>query len=122
MEANPDDLSNDKIKALADSDINRLSIGVQSFFDEDLVKFPLTLRNVRPGDRFNPLGMKGTQKVKDYFINNKIDKNKRGRCPIIISDKKIIWLAGYQIADRVKITSATRNVLKARFFLRKRDL
>ena len=37
LEANPDDLSNDKIKALADSDINRLSIGVQSFFDEDLV-------------------------------------------------------------------------------------
>ena len=37
LEANPDDLSNDKIEALAASDINRLSIGVQSFFDEDLV-------------------------------------------------------------------------------------
>jgi len=37
LEANPDDLSNKKIEALAASDINRLSIGVQSFFDEDLV-------------------------------------------------------------------------------------
>ncbi|MBO0591740.1 radical SAM family heme chaperone HemW [Cellulophaga sp. E16_2] len=36
LEANPDDLSEDKIRALSKSPINRLSIGVQSFFEEDL--------------------------------------------------------------------------------------
>lgn len=36
LEANPDDLSKEKIKELARSPINRLSIGVQSFFEEDL--------------------------------------------------------------------------------------
>ncbi len=36
LEANPDDLFSEKIKALSDSPINRLSIGVQSFFEEDL--------------------------------------------------------------------------------------
>ncbi len=36
LEANPDDLSNKKIKQLSDSPINRLSIGVQSFFEADL--------------------------------------------------------------------------------------
>ena len=36
LEANPDDLSEEKIKELAQSPINRLSIGVQSFYDEDL--------------------------------------------------------------------------------------
>lgn len=36
LEANPDDLSDKKINALADSSVNRLSLGVQSFFDEDL--------------------------------------------------------------------------------------
>ena len=36
LEANPDDLSEEKLKMLADSPINRLSIGVQSFFEEDL--------------------------------------------------------------------------------------
>lgn len=36
LEANPDDLSIERIKALADSQINRLSIGVQSFFEDDL--------------------------------------------------------------------------------------
>ena len=37
LEANPDDLTNIKIEELAKSPINRLSIGIQSFFDEDLV-------------------------------------------------------------------------------------
>ncbi|MCG8774120.1 radical SAM family heme chaperone HemW [Tenacibaculum finnmarkense] len=36
LEANPDDLSEEKILELANSPINRLSIGVQSFFEEDL--------------------------------------------------------------------------------------
>jgi oxygen-independent coproporphyrinogen-3 oxidase len=36
LEANPDDLKIDKIKELSDSPINRLSIGIQSFFDDDL--------------------------------------------------------------------------------------
>ena len=36
LEANPDDLSEAKIIALAESPINRLSIGIQSFFEEDL--------------------------------------------------------------------------------------
>ena len=36
LEANPDDLTNEKIKELAVSPVNRLSIGIQSFFEEDL--------------------------------------------------------------------------------------
>lgn len=36
LEANPDDLSSHKIKALGNSSINRLSIGIQSFYDQDL--------------------------------------------------------------------------------------
>lgn len=36
LEANPDDLSEEKLNQLANSPINRLSIGIQSFFEEDL--------------------------------------------------------------------------------------
>ena len=37
MEANPDDLQKNKVREFVDLGINRLSIGVQSFFDEDLL-------------------------------------------------------------------------------------
>lgn len=36
LEANPDDLNDERIKQLAELPINRLSIGIQSFFEEDL--------------------------------------------------------------------------------------
>ncbi len=37
LEANPDDLSEDKIFGLREAGINRLSLGIQSFYDEDLL-------------------------------------------------------------------------------------
>lgn len=37
LEANPDDLAREKLNALRQTDVNRLSIGIQSFFDEDLI-------------------------------------------------------------------------------------
>ena len=37
LEANPDDISEEKIREWLDTGINRLSIGVQSFFEEDLL-------------------------------------------------------------------------------------
>lgn len=36
LETNPDDLSSEKIRALRSTPVNRFSIGIQSFFDEDL--------------------------------------------------------------------------------------
>jgi len=49
LEANPDDLTEEKIKQLADSPINRLSIGIQSFFEEDL-KFMNRAHNAREAE------------------------------------------------------------------------
>jgi tRNA(Ile)-lysidine synthase len=85
----------------------------RAFFDMEKVKFPLILRNRRPGDRFTPLGMTGHQKVKDFFINRKVPGNQRKHCPLLLSREHIIWVAGYQIDDAVKVTSSTRNVLNA---------
>ncbi|MBW2367246.1 MAG: tRNA lysidine(34) synthetase TilS [Deltaproteobacteria bacterium] len=82
-----------------------------AFFDMDSLEFPLTIRNVRPGDRFQPLGMTGTQKVKKLFIDRKIPRTQRSRCPIVMSRGQIIWVAGHRIADPVKVTDMTRRIL-----------
>lgn len=84
-----------------------------AFFDLEKLVFPLTVRNVQPGDCFAPLGMKGHQKVKDFFINNKVPRKKRRSCPVVASGERIIWLAGYRTADSVKVTPDTTRVLKA---------
>jgi tRNA(Ile)-lysidine synthase len=87
------------------------------FFDKNKLSFPLTIRNFRPGDRFRPLGMTGTQKVKKYFIDKKIPRKERYRCPILLSQGKIIWVVGHRIDESVKVIPSTRKVLKVELFL-----
>ena len=88
-----------------------------AFFDMNHLTFPLLLRNSLPGDRFKPLGMQGTQKVKDFFINNKIPKEVRRRTPVLVSENAIVWIVGHRIDERAKVTQQTRNVLKIELFL-----
>jgi tRNA(Ile)-lysidine synthase len=88
-----------------------------AFFDISRISFPMVLRSIRPGDRFVPLGMDGTQKVKKFFINNKIPRAKRLGCPVLVSGGKIIWLVGHRIDDSVKVTRSTQNVLKVELFI-----
>jgi tRNA(Ile)-lysidine synthase len=91
--------------------------GQTAFFDLDQLSFPLVVRNFRPGDRFSPLGMQGHQKVKKFFINNKVPRWQRQKCPIVLSRDKIIWIAGHRIDDSVKVSSQTRRILKAELAL-----
>jgi len=88
-----------------------------AFLDMDCLQFPLVVRNARPGDRFSPLGVNGTQKVKKYFIDHKIPGPRRRFCPLLLSAGKIIWLAGHRIDNRAKVVSATRRILKAELLL-----
>ncbi|MBW2592093.1 MAG: tRNA lysidine(34) synthetase TilS, partial [Deltaproteobacteria bacterium] len=88
-----------------------------AFLDMDKFSFPIIVRPPQPGDRFTPLGMKGSQKLKKYFINHKTPRYERTRCPLLLSRNKIIWVPGHRIDESVKITPATRNVAKAQILL-----
>jgi len=88
-----------------------------AFFDMDRLRFPLVVRNARPGDRFSPLGLNGTQKVKKYFIDNKIPRPRRRLCPLLLSAGKIVWIAGHRIDNCAKVVSVTRRILKAELLL-----
>jgi tRNA(Ile)-lysidine synthase len=85
----------------------------KAFFDLQALSFPLVVRNFRQGDRFTPLGMSGSQKVKDFFINQKIPRSQRHQCPLLLSKGKIIWVGKYRIDESVKVTKATKRVLMA---------
>ncbi len=84
-----------------------------ALFDAATITFPLLVRNFKQGDRFKPLGMVGSQKVKTFFINHKVPRSQRLRCPIVVSGGRIIWVGGYRMDDSVKITQKTKKVLKA---------
>lgn len=62
-------------------------------FDADLVNFPLLVRSFLPGDRFYPSGGPGRRKLKDFFIDAKLDRETRRSLPLIAGDE-ILWLPG----------------------------
>lgn len=85
------------------------------FLDLDKINFPLKIRKWKEGDWFFPLGMRGKKKVSDFMIDEKIPVNLKKRVHVVLSGDSIIWIVGYRIDDRFKITSATKHVLKLIF-------
>ena len=80
-------------------------------FDLDKLSDSLFIRNRRNGDRFIPFGMKGSKKLKDFFIDNKIPREIRNNVPLVLDGDKIIWVVGYRKTNDYQVTNETRNVL-----------
>lgn len=81
-------------------------------FDLDLIDFPLTLRKWQKGDYFMPLGMSNLKKVSDFFIDQKLSILEKEDTWILESNNKIVWIIGYRIDERFKISDNTKNILK----------
>lgn len=82
------------------------------WLDADRVVLPMTVRNYRPGDRFRLLGLAGAKKVARYLMDKKVPRVYRDEVPVVCDQEGIVWLVGYEIADRVKISQSTREVIK----------
>ncbi len=91
----------------------------REFFDYDETGDQLRVRAVRTGDQFQPLGLKEIKKVSRFLIDTKVPRDWRLRVPIVVAPTKIIWVAGWRIDDRTKITEKTKRVLKLSFVKRK---
>jgi tRNA(Ile)-lysidine synthase len=96
-------------------DFGRLARSGQqvAFFDMGKFCFPVTVRNVRPGDRFRPSGMAGTQKVFDFFVNRKVPRHLRSSCPLLVCGGKIAWVVGHRTAEDFRAGPESRQVLRA---------
>ena len=79
--------------------------------DCDKIKGNLYVRKRLPGDRFKALGMKNNKKLKDYFIDRKVDRLLRDEIGLICDDEKIIYVMGMDISEDVKIDKNTLNKL-----------
>lgn len=84
---------------------------LKEYFNYEKIKLLITIRNRKAGDRFQPLGMKDSVKLKDFFINEKIPVEKRDAIPIFESNGKIFWVAGLRIDERFKVNENTKKIL-----------
>ena len=82
-------------------------------FDMEKVAFPLKLRRWRKGDRFNPIGMKGSKLLSDFFNDMGFSTYQKQNVWIMEdSNNLILWVVGYRISDKVKITDSTKVIFQ----------
>lgn len=83
----------------------------KKYLDYDLLTGKLSLRNRRSGDRFNPFGMKGSKKIKDYFVDKKVSSDDRSKVLFLMNGDEIAYVVGHDIADKYRASSKTKNYL-----------
>jgi tRNA(Ile)-lysidine synthase len=83
--------------------------------DLDKVGNELRVRHRKTGDRFQPMGLAQTKKLNEFMIDIKIPHSWRQRIPVVCSQQQILWLVGYRIDDRVKVTEETTKILRLEF-------
>lgn len=85
-----------------------------AMMDLEKVSFPLVWRRWREGDRFVPLGMKQHKKVSDFLVDEKVSRAAKHDVTVVESGGEIVWVAGFRLSDKVKVTDGTRRALVLR--------
>lgn len=87
---------------------------LEARLDAGTMNGPLAVRNRRPGDRIRPLGLGGTKKLQDIFVDAKTPRHHRDTVPLICDDRGILWVTGHCLSERGQVTPETRSTLRIR--------
>jgi len=83
------------------------------YFDADKVGEKICLRHWRPGDRFQPIGMKSARKLQDLFMDLKVPRSQRHRRILAATARgQLFWVEGLRIAEEFKLEPTTVRRLK----------
>jgi tRNA(Ile)-lysidine synthase len=82
--------------------------------DLDRVGARLAVRTRRAGDRFQPLGLGGSKKLKDFLIDQRVPRDERGRTLVVAGREGIAWVVGLRVDERAKVGAGTRRLVRLR--------
>ena len=80
-------------------------------FDYDIIKCSLSARNRRPGDYLVVDGKGNRQKLKSYFINEKVPRGERDEKLLIADGDHIVWIPGMRMSKAYQVGSGTKRIL-----------
>ncbi len=83
-----------------------------AFLDKNRLKFPLTARLWKEGDKFMPFGMKGMKNISDFLNDKKIPLNLKNKIWVLCSGNEIVWVIGHRIDERYKVNDKTQDIYR----------
>ena len=76
------------------------------------IKLPLYIRNKKDGDKIEVLNLSGSKKVKDIFIDSKLDITERNVYPILVdSEDKVLWIPGIKKSKYDTIKTGNYDII-----------
>ena len=86
------------------------------WFDYDIIKNTVKIRHRRAGDYIVIDNAGKKQKLKQYFINEKIPQNIRDHIWLVADGSEILWIVGYRQSQAYQISSKTERILEIEFY------
>jgi tRNA(Ile)-lysidine synthase len=100
------------IKQISRKNIKLTSDKSTEIISGDSVIKEFQIRKWRNGDRFYPIGLKGSKKISDFLADIKIPSYKKHEQLVLSSSDKIVWVIGHRLDERFKVKPGTKNILK----------
>jgi len=89
-----------------------------AIFNAALLQFPLIIRNRRKGDRMTIKGIKGSKKLKDIFIDQKVPRQDRDMWPVITDGEGfIIWLPNLKRSSFEGIDATAEHYIQLTYIM-----
>jgi tRNA(Ile)-lysidine synthase len=83
----------------------------RALFDGELLKGGLRVRTVKNGDRVRPLGLGGTRKLQDIFVDRKIPREERSRWVVVTAGRVIVWVPGLVRGELAPVTGKSAKIV-----------
>lgn len=80
-----------------------------AYIDAERIEGSVIARTAEPGDRFTPLGMQHSRLLSDCYSDRKVPRFERTK-PVICDEQGILFVAGYTIDERVRISAQTIHI------------
>ncbi|HUR30942.1 MAG TPA: tRNA lysidine(34) synthetase TilS [Saprospiraceae bacterium] len=109
------DLGNMKfsIEHVSQSEFQTSKDSFTEFISVESFQWPLIIREINPGDHFQPLGMQGqTKKLQDFLVDLKLENFEKRQTRVLTSGDKIIWVIGKRLDERFKVGKESNEVYK----------
>ncbi len=92
-------------------------------FDASAIKWPLYIRDNRPGDRLRCVGMKGRKKLKHIFSEQRLELEQRRRVPVLCdASGEILWVMGVRRSCLAFCTDRTQAGVRVLYSFRQRKM